>query len=148
MLLPFLLLFVVFFLLPLFYALDISLYVDRLIGGTSFVGAANYLQVLQDGDFWEGVRRMIQYGVVQVPIMLGLALTFALLLDSGVVRFRTLFRLGFFLPYAIPSVVAALLWGYLYGPSFGPFAQVASAVHLPAPGFLTAMVCYFQSETS
>jgi multiple sugar transport system permease protein len=81
---------------------------------------------------------MIGYGVVQVPIMLGLALAFALLLDSGVVRFRTIFRLGFFLPYAIPTVVSALLWGYLYGPSFGPFAQVASDLRLPAPNFLTA----------
>ena len=134
---PFLLLFALFFILPLGYALGISLFADRLVGGTVFVGSQNYLQVLQDGAFWDGVRRMLVFGVVQVPIMLGLALVFALLLDSGVVRLRTLFRLGFFLPYAIPSVVAALLWGYLYGPNFGPFAQLASALRLPAPGFLT-----------
>ena len=134
---PFMLLFALFFILPLGYALGISLFADRLVGGTVFVGSQNYLQVLQDGAFWDGVRRMVVFGVVQVPIMLGLALVFALLLDSGVVRLRTLFRLGFFLPYAIPSVVAALLWGYLYGPNFGPFAQLASALRLPAPGFLT-----------
>jgi multiple sugar transport system permease protein len=134
---PFLLLFALFFILPLGYALGISLFADRLVGGTVFVGSQNYLQVLQDGAFWDGVRRMVVFGVVQVPIMLGLALVFALLLDSGVARLRTLFRLGFFLPYAIPSVVAALLWGYLYGPNFGPFAQLASALRLPAPGFLT-----------
>ncbi len=134
---PFLVLFIVFFILPLFYALGISLFIDRMIGGTVFVGNQNYLHVLQDAAFWEGVRRMLLFGVVQVPIMLGLALAFALILDSGAARWRSLFRLGFFLPYAIPSVVAALLWGYLYGPSFGPFAQVATQAHLPAPGFLT-----------
>jgi multiple sugar transport system permease protein len=134
---PFLLLFALFFILPLGYALGISLFADRLVGGTVFVGGQNYLQVLQDGAFWDGVRRMAVFGVVQVPIMLGLALVFALLLDSGVVRLRTVLRLGFFLPYAIPSVVAALLWGYLYGPNFGPFAQLAGALRLPAPGFLT-----------
>ncbi len=75
--------------------------------------------------------------VVQVPIMLGLALIFALLLDSGVARLRTLFRMSFFLPYAIPSVVSALLWGYLYSPGFGPLTQVANVFHFPAPGFLT-----------
>jgi multiple sugar transport system permease protein len=69
--------------------------------------------------------------------MLGLALTFALLLDSGSVRFKTLFRLGFFLPYAIPSVIAALLWGYLYGNSFGLFAQIVSWAGLTAPNFLS-----------
>jgi multiple sugar transport system permease protein len=134
---PFLLLFILFFILPLIYALGISLFADRLVGGTVFVGSQNYLQAFQDSSFWEGVRRMLLFMVVQVPVMLCLALTFALLLDSGVTKFRTLFRLGFFLPYAIPSVVSALLWGYLYSPNFGPFAQIASSLHLPAPGFLT-----------
>ena len=134
---PFLLLFILFFILPLGYALGISLFADRLVGGTVFVGGQNYLQAFQDSSFWEGIRRMLLFMVVQVPVMLCLALIFALLLDSGVTKLRTLFRLGFFLPYAIPSVVAALLWGYLYSPSFGPFAQIASSLHLPAPGFLT-----------
>ncbi|MFL5626665.1 MAG: carbohydrate ABC transporter permease [Ktedonobacteraceae bacterium] len=134
---PFLILFLLFFILPLGYALGISLFADRLVGGTVFVGGQNYLQAFQDGSFWEGVRRTLLFMVVQVPVMLCLALLFALILDSGVAKLRTLFRLGFFLPYAIPSVVSALLWGYLYSPSFGPFAQVASSLHLPAPGFLT-----------
>jgi multiple sugar transport system permease protein len=134
---PFLLLFILFFILPLGYALGISLFADRLVGGTVFVGSQNYLQAFQDSSFWEGVRRMLLFMVVQVPVMLCLALIFALILDSGVAKLRTLFRLGFFLPYAIPSVVSALLWGYLYSPSFGPFAQIASSLHLPAPGFLS-----------
>ena len=136
-LLPFLILFLFFFLVTLGYALWISVFADRLVGGPVFIGMQNYLRVLQDSAFWEGVRRIGLFMVVQVPVMLTLALLFALLLDSGVVRVRTLFRLGFFLPYAIPSVVSALLWGYLYSPHIGPFAQLASLFHLPAPVFLT-----------
>jgi multiple sugar transport system permease protein len=136
-LLPFLTLFVIFFLITLGYALWISLFADRLVGGQVFIGLQNYLHVLQDGAFWEGVRRVGLFMLVQVPVMLILALIFALLLDSGLTRGRTLFRLGFFLPYAIPSVVSALLWGYLYSPDLGPLAQLASLLHLPAPGFLT-----------
>jgi multiple sugar transport system permease protein len=108
------------------------------VGGSVFIGVQNYIHAFQDSAFWEGVRRTALLLVIQVPIMLVLAMIFALLLDSSIVRLRTLFRLSFFLPYAIPSVVSALLWGYLYSPSFGPFAQIASAMHLPAPGFLTA----------
>lgn len=134
---PFLIVFLVFFVLPLAYALYISLFADRLVGGTIFVGIQNYVQAFHDPSFWSGVGRMLLFGVVQVPIMLGLALIFALLLDSGLARFKTLFRLGYFLPYAIPSVVGALMWGYLYSPTFGPFAQTAHALHWPAPGFLT-----------
>lgn len=69
--------------------------------------------------------------------MLGLALMLALLLDSKIARLKTLFRLGYFLPYAIPSVIGALLWGYLYSQNIGPFAQLATALHWPPPGFLT-----------
>lgn len=136
-LLPFLILFLLFFLITLGYALWISLFADRLVGGQVFIGLQNYLQVLQDGAFWEGVRRVGLFMLVQVPVMLILALLFALLLDSGQTRGRTLFRLGFFLPYAIPSVISALLWGYLYSPALGPLTQLAALLHLPAPGFLT-----------
>jgi multiple sugar transport system permease protein len=134
---PYLILFALFFIVPLAYALRLSLYVTRLVGGTTFAGLDNYRQVFQDASFLEGVRRMFIFGIFQVPIMLGLALVFALLLDGGSARFKTLFRLGFFLPYAIPSVVAALLWGYLYGKNFGLFAYIANWAHLPAPDFLS-----------
>src|SRR5258708_22169913 len=80
---------------------------------------------------------MLLFGAVQVPVMLGLALVFALVLDAGTTHLRSLFRIGFFLPYAVRSVIAALVWGYLYGPSFGPFAQFARATGLPPPDFLS-----------
>src|SRR3712207_8039820 len=38
----------------------------------------------------------------QVPVMLGLALLLALLLDSGLVKGKRFFRLAFFVPYAVP----------------------------------------------
>lgn len=134
---PFLILFVVFLILPLAYALVISVFADKLVGGTVFVGFENYAQALGDPAFWGGVRRMIYFGIFQIPIMLGLALVFALLLDSGAAWFTNVFRLGFFVPYAVPAVVATLIWGYLYGPTFGPFSQIADYLGLPAPAFLS-----------
>ncbi len=136
-LLPFLLLFAYFFLSPLGYALWISFFVERLVGGTVFVGGQNYLQAFRDANFWFGVRNVLVLLIIQVPVMLGLALVLALLLDSQIVRLKTLFRLGYFLPYAIPSVIGALLWGYLYSAHIGPFTQLAAVFHMPAPGFLT-----------
>jgi multiple sugar transport system permease protein len=134
---PFLLAFVVFMVFPMLYALRLSLYRTRLIGGTTFVGLQNYGRAFTDPQFWEGVRNVLTFGAMQIPVMLGLALFFALVLDSGVVHRLTIFRLGFFLPFAVPSVVAALIWGYLYGQAFGPVAQIARALNLPAPIFLT-----------
>jgi len=134
---PFLLVFLLFFILPLGYALWISFFNERLVGGTIFVGLQNYQQVFQDANFWEGVRNVALLLIVQVPVMLIFALVLSLLIDSQIVRWRPLFRLGYFLPYAIPSVIGALLWGYLYSAHIGPFVQITNALHLPAPGFLT-----------
>ncbi|MFF9038831.1 carbohydrate ABC transporter permease [Streptomyces sp. NPDC014892] len=134
---PFLVLFVLLFLAPLGYAAYLSLFQTRLIGGTVFVGLDNYAQAFGDSQFLHGVGRVALFFVVQVPVMLLLALLFALALDSGLLRLSRVIRLGIFVPYAVPSVVAALMWGYLYGPDFGPFAQLSRNLDLPVPAFLS-----------
>ncbi|WP_369251615.1 carbohydrate ABC transporter permease [Streptomyces sp. R41] len=134
---PFLVLFLLLFLAPLGYAAYLSLFEQRLIGGTVFVGLDNYVQALQDPLLIHGVGRVALFFVIQVPLMLVLALLFALALDSGLLRLARVIRLGIFVPYAVPSVVATLMWGYLYGPDFGPFAQLSRKLDLPAPHFLS-----------
>jgi multiple sugar transport system permease protein len=133
---PFLALFLLLFLAPLGYAAYLSLFQHRLIGGTVFVGLDNYLKAVTDPVFLRGVARVATFFVIQVPVMLVLALVFALALDSGLLRLARVVRLGIFVPYAVPSVVAALMWGYLYGPDYGPFAQLGRLLHVPVPDFL------------
>ncbi|MFJ9025352.1 carbohydrate ABC transporter permease [Streptomyces sp. NPDC102259] len=133
---PFMVLFLLLFLAPLGYAAYLSLFQERLIGGTAFVGLDNYAQALGDPQFLHGIGRVALFFVLQVPVMLLLALAFALALDSGLLRLARVIRLGVFVPYAVPSVVAALMWGYLYGPDFGPFAQLGRDLSLPVPDFL------------
>jgi multiple sugar transport system permease protein len=135
---PFLVLFVLMLVVPLFYSGYLSLFRTQLVGGTSFVGLDNFVAAITDPLFLGGLARMAFFLIVQVPIMLALSLIFALLLDSGRLRFPRLIRVGIFVPYAVPGVVAALMWGYLYGKDFGPFAQVAKFFTLPAPDFFSA----------
>lgn len=134
---PFFVVFLAMLVVPLFYSGYLSMFQERIIGGTSFIGVGNYVRALQDPTFISGVLRMGKFLLIQVPIMLGLALVFALALDSGRLRFQRFIRLSIFVPYAVPGVIAALMWGYLYGRNFGPFSQGARAVGLPAPPFLS-----------
>jgi multiple sugar transport system permease protein len=131
--LPFAVLFTLFYLVPIGYAIVQSLYVVERTGTFGparevFGGLAQYERVFSDGPFWQSVGRVMLFGVVQVPVMLGLALFLALLLDSGLVKGRRFFRLAFFAPYAVPGVVAAIMWGFLYSPSLSPFKPVTGAV--------------------
>ncbi len=84
-------------------------------------GLSNYGRTLTDHDFLSSVGRVLLYGFVVIPIMLGLALLFALLLDSARARARRFSRVVIFMPYAVPAVISSLLWGFLYLPSVSPF---------------------------
>lgn len=141
--LPFLIVFIGFFVAPFVYDVTQSFYTEKHFGGLGltppkvvWVGFDNYLTALQDRGLWDGFRRVIVFGLVQIPIMMGLALLVALLMDSAVIRFRHFFRLAAFVPYAVPGVVAAILWGFFYTPTISPIAQGFQALHLPAPDFL------------
>jgi multiple sugar transport system permease protein len=132
---PFGLLFALFYLIPIGYAVVQSLYTVKRTGTFGparavFGGLAQYQRVFHDSPFWHSVARVLLFGAVQVPVMLALALVLALLLDSGLVRGRAFYRLAFFLPYAVPGVVAAIMWGYLYSPNLSPFTAVTRNVDL------------------
>ncbi|WP_306337586.1 carbohydrate ABC transporter permease [Streptomyces sp. KL118A] len=130
---PFALVFALVFLAPIAYSVHLSLFQDRLIGGTTFVGLDNYQRALQDREFWEGVGRVGMFLAVQVPIMLGIALVVALALDSGRLYGKSFFRIAIFLPYAVPAVVAALMWGFLYGSRFGLVGDLNDALNTTLP---------------
>jgi multiple sugar transport system permease protein len=140
--LPFFVLFVAFFIAPLIYAFQQSLYTEKRSGlgfgppRILWAGADNYLKALHDPSFWEGLRRVLLFGLVQIPVMMLIALVLALLMDSAVMRFRSFFRLAFFVPYAIPIVIAAIMWGFFYNPDASPIIQLFNAFQFPPPTFL------------
>ncbi|WP_405877204.1 sugar ABC transporter permease [Streptomyces sp. NBC_01136] len=130
---PFAVVFAFVFLAPIAYSIYLSLFRDKLIGGTSFVGLDNYTQALQDDQFWSSLERVSLFLLVQVPIMLGIALLVALVLDSGRLYGRDFFRISIFLPYAVPAVVATLMWGFMYGTRFGLVGDINDAFNVTLP---------------
>ncbi|MFD0313206.1 carbohydrate ABC transporter permease [Streptomyces flavalbus] len=143
-LLPATLLFLLFFALPIGYAVWLSFRKVKVSGlglGSGarrevWAGFQNYTDAFGDSELLDGALRVLGYGCVVVPVMLGLALLFALMLDSDRVRLAPFTRLAIFLPYAIPGVVAALLWGFLYLPDVSPFYFVLDKLGLPQPDLL------------
>jgi multiple sugar transport system permease protein len=139
---PFVVLFLVFMIAPIGMAAWTSLFEVTRSGlgltgdeGQAFAGLSNYVTALGRRDFVDSFGRVLLFGVVQVPIMLGLALLFALLFDSAVTRFKPFFQLVVFLPYAVPTVVAALLWGFLYQPGVSPIVDLLRDIGIE-PRFL------------
>jgi multiple sugar transport system permease protein len=125
---PFMIVYTLFMVVPLAYAVYQSLYTTKLIGGTSFSGFANYSTVLQSGPFWNGVIRVAIFGAIQIPVMLAIAFFFATIFDLGVAKWGRVFRAIFFIPYAVPIVVSALMWGFLFEPAYGPFDRLMTGL--------------------
>jgi multiple sugar transport system permease protein len=130
---PFLLVFLFVLVAPIVYAVYLSLFQDKLIGGNRFAGMANYTEALKDPQFWTGFERVVLFLVVQVPVMLALALGVAFAIDSARLHWAPLYRLSIFLPYAVPAVVGALMWGFLYGTQFGLLGQLDRWFHTTLP---------------
>ncbi|MER6539148.1 sugar ABC transporter permease [Streptomyces sp900105755] len=138
---PFFLPFLLFYLVPVGYALWQSFRVVRRSGGqygtsyTTFGGFEQYGQVLQNHEFWSSIGRIGLFGIVQVPVMLFVALIIALLLDTPLLRAKGFFRIVAFMPYAVPGVIAAIMWSYLYSPQLSPVVDLLNGVGLH-PDFL------------
>ncbi|HEX3785391.1 MAG TPA: sugar ABC transporter permease [Pseudonocardiaceae bacterium] len=138
--LPAVVLLALFVAAPGIYALILSLQTRRVSGGllgtsseTVFAGADNYRAALSDGTLWSSLVHMVAMAAITIPLTIGIALLFALCLDSIRARLTRFTRLSIFLPYAVPGVIATLLWGFLYLPATSPiggnhvnfFGQVA-----------------------
>ncbi|WP_100345872.1 carbohydrate ABC transporter permease [Compostimonas suwonensis] len=149
---PALLLLAAFMLIPIGYSLWLSFRANTAAGGgllgarkEQFVGLDNYVAALTDPVFWEGMGRMVLYGVIVVGVMFVLAVLFALLLDYAKTRLRSVWRILIFLPYAVPGIIASLMWGFIYLPDVSPIHQVFEALGLPGPDFLGSGAVLFST---
>lgn len=108
-----------------------------------WAGFSNYIRVFEDPEFGASLLRVLGYGIIVVPSMLGLALLFALMLDSKRSRFTGFSRLSIFLPYAVPAVISSLLWGFLYLPAVSPFYYIAEKFGWNVPEIMSSDLIMF-----
>lgn len=74
----------------------------------------NYSRLFEDDIFRTTLVNTLIYLVIQVPIMLGLALMLAVLLNNKNLRFRGLWRTAIFLPCAVSLVSYALVFRTMF----------------------------------
>ncbi|WAA66234.1 carbohydrate ABC transporter permease [Microbacterium oxydans] len=141
--LPAALLFLAFYLIPLGYAIYLSFRGAKVSGGGGYgtreetwVGLENYANVLTDPELLASLVRLLQYGLITVPITLGGALLIALLLDAPRARFVTASRTAIFAPYAVPGIIASIMWGFLFLPSTSPLNAILKSLGLPTLNLL------------
>ncbi len=97
---------------PIFQAFIISLK-SGIGNNMEFAGEYNYLRMLLDKTLHTAIMNTLVY-MLQVPIMLGLALWLATLLNEKGLRFKGLFRILLFVPCATDSVSYSLVFRIMF----------------------------------
>ena len=106
-------------LIPIIYAVYLSLYRYKLKRAKKpFVGLQNYEKILTDEKFWDSLTTSLIFAVSVVGVIITVSFFLALLLDQDFPG-RGWLRALLLIPWAIPDVVNALLWKWLLHPTFG-----------------------------
>ncbi|HHY51182.1 MAG TPA: sugar ABC transporter permease [Alphaproteobacteria bacterium] len=110
---PALVLLGIFMIYPILWALWMSFQTGRGLN-FSFGGLANIQRLTQDGVFLRALGNTMIFLVVQVPIMIVLALLFAVALNDSKLWGRGLFRTAIFLPCVTSLVAYSVLFKSMF----------------------------------
>ena len=83
----------------------------------NFVGAANFLSVLKDSQFWTSLLLTFKYVIFVVIIVNIMAFAIAYLLTRGI-KGQNFFRAGFFTPNLIGGLVLGYIWQFVFSRVF------------------------------
>jgi multiple sugar transport system permease protein len=133
--LPSLLGFAAFLVVPMIASLGISFYDWELLAPPRFVGLANFQTLLTDRVFHEVLWNTVYYTLGLVPLNLVVSLGLAVWLNTRL-RGLTLYRMAFFMPVVTVTVAVALIWRWMYEPTAGIIDVALRAVGLPGPAWL------------
>jgi raffinose/stachyose/melibiose transport system permease protein len=127
--LPAYVVFVLFMLVPLVRAANISLYEWNGLTASTWVGFENYREIIADA----GLRAAFGHAAVLISFYAVLPVVVALLLVATMTRARLrglgFYRTVLFVPQVIAMVVVAVAWRQIYAPD-GPLNQALRAVGL------------------
>jgi ABC-type sugar transport system permease subunit len=133
---PFFIIFAVFGLFPILYSGYISLHQWTGLKTPVFIGLQNYTDLFRDSDFLTALRNTAVLFLLSVPATVGGGLLLAVVLNSKLVRYRSLFRTIFYLPLVVSLVVASQVFGLLLGNPFGLFNEGLARLGLERVSFL------------
>ncbi len=123
-LLPSLLFFITFVVVPMFLCVYYSLFDYGLAGIKGFEGLGNYTQLFQDNTFKAAVINTLILVVVAVPCVTA----FSLWVGASIYKMhsfsRSFFRCVFYLPVVTGSVANTVVWKWILNPYNGILNQV------------------------
>jgi lactose/L-arabinose transport system permease protein len=136
---PFYVLFAIFGLYPMVLSLYLSFTRWKGVGPMEFAGLVNFSLILKDKIFWQSMANGVILFFLYVPIMLFLALSLAVILNSGRVRGFRFFRTLIFLPFITNMVAAGFAFRILMEKQNGLFNMLLGSFGIPGLPWLESV---------
>jgi sn-glycerol 3-phosphate transport system permease protein len=90
---------------------------------STFVGFANFSDILSDPNYLHSFQVTIVFSVLTALVSMAVALLLATAADK-VVRGQTFYRTLLIWPYAVAPAVAGMLWLFMFNPAMGTLAYL------------------------
>jgi multiple sugar transport system permease protein len=103
--------FVTFYLWPTLRGFYLSFTDYSLLAPPSWVGLANYQELVGDPLFWNSLKVTLYYVVINIGLQTGLALGLAVLMHR--LTKSTLIRGAVLLPWLVANVIVAMVWFWM-----------------------------------
>ncbi|WP_034337325.1 carbohydrate ABC transporter permease [Deinococcus misasensis] len=133
-LLPYLLIFLLFWAYPLVRSLFDS-FDDSRILGFSF-STTNWTRLLSDPFFMTALKNTLLIMVIQVPIMLMMSLTLAIALNSQMLKLKGFYRFAFFAPLVVGTTAYSAIFRLIFNTQYGAVNQGLNSIGLPSVDWL------------
>lgn len=131
MVLPTLIIYAVFIIVPVFVAIYYSFTDYSGLGKAGFVGIQNYTRMFHDTLFLIALRNTVVVLICSVVFLLAGSFLTALLMNVSF-RGNAFFKMVVFAPYVIAPIIIGIIWGYLLNPKYGLVNSVLRNLGLDA----------------
>ncbi len=134
---PYMVFYIFFILIPVFWSLWLTLRKGGLLGGTEFIGLANYAKVWQNKLFVKALRNTAYYTILVVPLAMISSLTLALLIDKMTTFWQNVVKSALFLPLVSSVVSLSIIWKAIFIPGKdGPLNTLVGLFGIPPQNWL------------
>ena len=139
---PHFILFTIFILFPFFLGIWISVHDSTPLREGPFVGLRWYMQLFnpessQFPRFWNTVWNTILFVLISTPLLVGVGLLLAALLNTKI-RGRNFFRGLYFVPWTLSVSVIALVWWWMFNSNAGFVALAIKDLFGVGPNWLAS----------
>jgi multiple sugar transport system permease protein len=135
-LLPSLIGFTIFLIIPTIGSLVMSFLKWDLITPPEFIGLQNYQTLIADDLFWTVLKNTLYFSVGTIPIGMGIAFLIAVMLNQKL-RATNFYRSIFFLPVMASTAACAIIWRWIFEKDFGLLNYFLSWFGIDGPAWLT-----------